>query len=70
MAQPVLKDLSGGTTALSYSEIPAGALATKFYNDLGGQLHLIGTSEQIAAADVLMQKSPVVFDNIEYNFKA
>ena len=70
MAQPVLKDLGGGTVTTAYSEIPANALATKFYNSLGGQLHLIGTPEQIAAADLLMQKSPVVFDNIEYNFRA
>ena len=68
MAQPVIKDLNGGTVTSAYSALPANALATKFYNQFGGQLHLVGTPEQIAAADVLLQKSPAVFDGIEYNF--
>jgi len=70
MAQPVLKDLNGGTVTLSYSEIPANALVTKFYSEQGSQLHLIGTEEQIKEADVLLQKSPVSFDGVEYTFKA
>ena len=70
MSQPVVKFLSGGTATMSYPEIPQGALPTKFYNALGGKLHLVGTAEEIAKADKLMQKSPVVFDDIEYNFRA
>ena len=70
MAQPVIKYLGAGTVTSSYSEIAAEALATKFYNKLDGQLFLVGTPEQIAAADALLQNSPAVFDGIEYNFKA
>ena len=68
MAQPVIKDLSGGTVTSAYSQIPANAMPTKFYNQFGGQLFLVGTPDQIAAADALLQNSPAVFDGIEYNF--
>jgi hypothetical protein len=65
---PVIKYLDGGTEVVIAEQIPPTALSTKFYNEFGNQLFLVGTPEQIAAADALMQNSPVVFDGVEYNF--
>ncbi len=75
MAQIALKTLGediydDGLITLAATQLPDGALQTKFYDDVGRQLFLIGTSAQIAAADAFLNKnSTVVYNSITFTFQ-
>jgi len=50
--------------------LPDGALATKFYDDVGRQLFLVGTPAQITAADAFLnENSTVVYNSITFTFQ-
>ena len=53
-------DTRNGINQVEEWYLPSDAFVTKFFDDQGRRLHLVGTREQILAEDAFLAKNPVV----------